>query len=133
LRVIQPNTTHRIENGCIDYRRTPVAAVERHFIAAAIAAAGACTRAIRCWQRNSFNKRRSDMADRETIIEAGGGDSSGAFIAGIVVVVLLVLGFLVYNGTLRLPAAAPANSTINIEVPAPATPAPNVTIETPAP
>ena len=72
------------------------------------------------------------MADRETIIQ-GSGDSSGAFIAGIVLVVLIVLGFLVYNGTIRINGAAPANSNINIQVPAPATPAPNVTITTPAP
>ncbi|MEO6395314.1 MAG: hypothetical protein ABIO40_05340 [Devosia sp.] len=66
------------------------------------------------------------MADRETIIETG-GDSGGAIVGGIVVIALIVLGFLLFTGTIRF-NGAPANP-MTIEVPAPA---PNVTVTTPA-
>ncbi|MEO6395212.1 MAG: hypothetical protein ABIO40_04820 [Devosia sp.] len=66
------------------------------------------------------------MADRETIIETGGGDSSGAIIGGIVVIALIVLGFLLFTGNIRF-NGAPA-SPVTIEVPAPA---PNVKVTTP--
>jgi hypothetical protein len=52
------------------------------------------------------------MADRETIIETGGGNSMG-FIAGIVIVALVVIGFFLFvnnNGG--------GSRTVDVDVPA---------------
>jgi len=65
------------------------------------------------------------MADRETIIA---GDNSGAVIAAVIVLTLVLVGFLIFNGTIRLDGPAPANS-VTINVPNPAS---NVTVTTPA-
>ena len=66
------------------------------------------------------------MADRETIIETGGGDSGAGMVAAIVVIVALVLGVLWMTGAINFNRAPSA--PVTIEVPAPA---PNVTITTP--
>ena len=66
------------------------------------------------------------MADRETVVEVG-RDNSGAVVVAIIVVVLLFVGFLVFNGTLRLDSATPAN-TVTIDVP---NAGPEVTVTTP--
>lgn len=58
------------------------------------------------------NKEKPKMADRETIIETGGG-SSVALIAGIIFAVVLVLGFLWFinnNGG--------GSRTVDVDVPA---------------
>ena len=70
------------------------------------------------------------MADRETIIETGGGDGGSGVIVAIVVLVILAIGayFLFFNR----PVGAPAGGTsvtieapdINVPAPAPAAPAP---------
>lgn len=52
------------------------------------------------------------MADRETIIDTGGGSGSAGIIAGIVIVALVVLGFFLFvnnNGGTR---------TVDVDVPA---------------
>lgn len=68
------------------------------------------------------------MADRETIIETGGGDGGAGMLVAVVVLVVLAIGayFLFFNR----PAGVPdGGSTVTVEapeitVPAPAAPAP---------
>jgi hypothetical protein len=71
------------------------------------------TKAFRPRFHQQFNeKMEPKMADRETIIDPGGGGSAG-LIAGIVVVVVLVLGFLWFlnnNGG--------GSGTVDVDVPA---------------
>jgi hypothetical protein len=76
---------------------------------------------------NPIIKEPNEMADRETIIDTGGGDGgSGILIAiAVLVVVAIAAYFLFFNR----PVGSPAGSTVTIEapditVPAPATPAP---------
>ena len=63
------------------------------------------------------------MADRETIIDPGGGDGGSGVIVAVIVLVILAIGayFLFFNR----PAGVPAGGSVTVE-------APNVTVEAPA-
>jgi len=69
----------------------------------------------------ALNKDQEKMADRETIIETGGGTGSGAatglIIAALIVVLLIAGGFLVFNH-----GGSSGSVTLNV---------PKVTVNTP--
>ena len=68
------------------------------------------------------------MADRETLIDTGGGDGGSGMLVAVIVLVILAIGayFLFFNRPAGVPAGG---STVTVEapditVPAPATPEP---------